>query len=150
MAENVGGTNAAGNSNRLVPPDEQKLTQPSLKKEKEDYLAKYEFHKDSGLPYFAAGNVRYFPPSPGSKALIMKDVLLGQSKVRTMIPRAPKEGKMVFASVNLNGYRLDFPKGTYIDVPKQVADVLNDSVNQTESALDNFQINTTQKEEALL
>ena len=107
------------------PPAASKNTAAQNKDAEDDYLAKYEYHKDTGLPYFMAGNVRYLPPNPESKAAKMKKVLLAQERVRTFIPRPAKESKLICASVNLNGYRLDFPKGTWIYVPQQISEVLD-------------------------
>ena len=71
-----------------------------------------------------------------SDAAIMKAALLKQTKIRILIPRENKEPASVLKSVNINGYRLDFPKNTYIDVPEQFAELLKDSLEQTENALE--------------
>ena len=73
-----------------------------------------------------------------------------QPKIRINVPRGINEPKSVYQSVTLNGYRLDFPKGTYIDMPEQIARVVMDSTNQTEEALQQFRIEGTRKEEALV
>jgi len=73
-----------------------------------------------------------------SKAQRMQAKLEKQPKIRMMIPLMGKEKKgQVFESVIINGYRTghkgegtDWPKGVYINVPKQVADILEESLNQ--------------------
>src|SRR3990167_312363 len=128
---------------RLTPPapikDEEKLTPPSKKevkaKEDKDYLRQYEYNRETGLQYYLLvdrPNVKYMPPQAGSKASSMKAQLLGQDKVKVFIPRGQGESRFVLQSVNINGYRLDFPKNTYIDLPEQVAQNLMDSLKQTE------------------
>ena len=58
----------------------------------------------------------------------MKENLDKQPKVRLMIPfeagEKPESGKKVPFHVNLNGYAMDFPRGEFIDVPEQVAQVI--------------------------
>jgi len=101
---------------------------PEVEEEK-DYLRKYQVRKQA-----VAGSIDSDPPK-GSKAEKMKIKLLSQVKVRMLIPRMPDEDKSIDLTVNLNGYRLDFPKDTYIEVPKQISDVLSESLNQTNIAL---------------
>lgn len=104
-----------------------------------DYLRKYEFHRPSGRPYWqVAPSVRY--TAPDGKALIMKESLLVQPRIRMLIQRAQGEkgADVVPFTVNLNGYRLDFPKGGYIDVPEQIADLMMRQQVKTDAAvLDN-------------
>ena len=106
----------------------------------EDYLRKYEWHKPTGYPYFMVSGVKYSPPSVGSKAEKMKKFLLEQPRVRVFVPRTVNESPKVLQTVNLNGYRLDFPKNTYIEMPEQIAEVLRRSLAQTEDALNQFRI----------
>lgn len=72
----------------------------------------------------------------GSKAEIMKARLALQEKVTIMIPLEPKEKKGSTFPVTLNGYRLNIQKGTYVSVPKQVAEIVMDSQDQTVAAAD--------------
>src|SRR3990167_8671475 len=83
-------------------------------KEAGDYLRQYQYRKQTkfGSPDS--------DPQPGSKAEIMKAVLLKQPRVRIYINRDPGEDPSVKKSVNINGYRLDLPKATYIELPKQI------------------------------
>ena len=116
---------------------------PKVKEEK-DYLRKYQVRKQT-----EAGSVDSNPPK-GSKAERMKKQLLLQDKIRMLIPRQPDEDKTIDLSVTLNGYRLDFPKDTYIEVPEQIAEVLAESLKQTNIALSKNLIDGDKdKEEAL-
>ena len=113
--------------------------------EEKDYLRKYQVRKQT-----APGSVES-DPQKGSKAEIMKKALLEQPRVRMLIPRSQGEHKSIAQSVNLNGYRLDFPKNAYVDVPRQVAEVLGESLEQTDIALQHNIIGgDKQREEALL
>ena len=120
------------------------------KVEKGDYLWKYEFHQKSGYPYFLVPNMKYTAPSPGSKAEKMKKFLLSQPKVRVFVPRMQNESPKVLQVVNLNGYRLEFPKNTYIDMPEQIAEVLRRSLQQTEDALGQFRVDRDPNTEQML
>jgi hypothetical protein len=54
----------------------------------------------------------------------MKEELAAQPKVRVFIPLASGEKQGVTQSVVLNGYPMYIRKGTYVDVPQSVAEVL--------------------------
>jgi len=88
-----------------------------------------------------------------TKKQIMAAKLEKQPKVRVLLPledrekpgvvkvKTDKNGLKVYEYVSgsvfpviLNGYRILIPKGAYLDVPQQVADVLNRSQLQTSSA----------------
>ena len=97
-----------------------------------DYLRQYQYKKVAGKIY-VGGDLT--DPDRGSKAEIMKKALLKQRRVRVLVPRAPGEHKSVLMTVNLNGYRLDFPKNTYVEMPEQVANVIMNSQEQTDRAL---------------
>lgn len=60
----------------------------------------------------------------GSKARAMRDKLAAEPKVRVFIPLASGEKQGVTQSVILNGYPMYIRKGTYVDVPQSVAEVL--------------------------
>jgi len=47
-------------------------------------------------------------------------------------------------SVTLNGYRLDLPKQTYIELPLQIAEVISNSFEQTDMAILKGQIGSDQ------
>lgn len=63
-------------------------------------------------------------PPLGSKARAMKDKLAKQPKVRVFIPLAAGEKQGVTQSVVLNGYPMYIRKGSYVEVPQSVAEVL--------------------------
>lgn len=110
-----------------------------------DYLRQYQYRKQT-----KAGSVQSDPPA-GSKAAKMKAFLLSQPKVRFFIPRLSGEDVSIKQSVCLNGYRLDFLKQAYIDIPEAVANVLMESLKQTEEAVQRNRIDgDKKKEEALL
>jgi len=106
--------------------EREELPAPETEK---DYLQKYQYKKQILFGSLATN------PTPGTKKYRMKQKLLMQPRVRIIIPRAPKEPAIVKLSVNLNGYRLDFPKQEYIEVPEQVAKIIMKSQRQTEEAL---------------
>lgn len=60
----------------------------------------------------------------------MKEHLEKQPKVSIMIPfeagENPENGKKVPFHVNLNGYAMNIPRGVYVQVPQQVADVIKE------------------------
>ena len=60
----------------------------------------------------------------------MKEHLEKQPKVSIMIPfeagESPENGKKIPFHVNLNGYAQDFPRGQYIEVPQQIADIIKE------------------------
>lgn len=64
-------------------------------------------------------------PAPmGTKARAMRDQLAKEPKVRVFIPLANGEKQGVTQSVILNGYPMYIRKGTYVNVPQSVAEVL--------------------------
>ena len=130
-----------------VESEERLVAEPQVlpgNTDAEDYLRKYQYRKQT-----APGTIASDPPA-GSKAEKMKKFLLSQPKVRMLIPRNQGEDRTVAQSVCLNGYRLDFPKDTYVEVPLQVADVLGESLNQTNAALMRDRIDGNKGREAAL
>lgn len=101
--------------------------------EPEDYLRQYQYRKQTAFGSVASD------PAPGSKAEKMKAELLRQRKVGMAIQLGMNEDPSVKASVNINGYRLDFPKNSYIEIPEQVANLIMESQGQTVAALQQFQ-----------
>jgi hypothetical protein len=61
----------------------------------------------------------------GSKAEQMRQYLASQPKVRVLIPLASGEKPGVTQSVILNGYSMYIRKGDYVEVPEEVAKVLD-------------------------
>ena len=70
----------------------------------------------------------------GGKAAKMKARLALQPKRSILIPREGKEKAGTTFPVCINDYRLNIMKGVYVEVPKQVADVIMDHFNQTDAA----------------
>lgn len=131
---------------RLKPKDTQ-VKEPSLAPAERDYLRQYQYKKVNGNP--AIGGF-LTDPDVGSKAAVMKENLLSQPRVSIFIPRVEGEDPKVTLSVNLNGYRLDLPKQVYLELPKQVAEVIMESQRQQVAALKPFLINRDKgTEEAL-
>ncbi len=64
----------------------------------------------------------------------MKKNLDSQPKVRIYMPLEGQEKAGTLHPVVLNGYRINVPKGVYIDLPQQVADIVKKSLEQTEAA----------------
>ena len=69
-----------------------------------------------------------------SKAQRTKEKLSKQPLVRMYLPLEGKEKVGSIHPVTINGFRVNVPKGIYVDVPQQIADVLADSFKQTEDA----------------
>lgn len=80
----------------------------------------------------------------------MKKNLAKQEVKSIMIPLGPKEKLGSTLPVTLNGYRLNIPKGIYVDVPMQVAQIVADSQNQTIRAGENIRLDVDNLPEALL
>lgn len=89
------------------------------------------------------------PAPAGSKSAIMRAKLEKQPLVRVLIPRENKEPRGATFPVTLNGYRLNMKKGIYVEVPKQVADVIQTHFNQTEEAFAEAEASSRVSDEAL-
>ncbi len=126
---------------RLVPPTEET---PKVDVPVGDYLRQYQVKKQT-----VKGSLESDPPV-GSKAEKMKKKLLASPRVRMLIPKNSGESETIPQSVTLNGYRLDLPKNTYIEVPEPVADVLMESLKQTNKALNQFLIAGNKERETAL
>jgi hypothetical protein len=81
-----------------------------------------------------------------SKSEIMKRQLEKQPKVRMFVPLQGMEKAGTVHPVVMNGYRLNVPKGVYVDLPQQVADLLKNSFQQTEAAGAAFRLDLSNKE----
>lgn len=79
----------------------------------------------------------YRKPAVGSKAEAMKLNLLSQRLITILIPQGSKEPAGMKQSVTLNAYRVDIAKGTYVEVPEQIAKIIMTSQNQTAMAINN-------------
>lgn len=115
---------------KLVPKDEEKVEEVKEVAEV-DYLQKFQYGRELPL-----GDIRTNPRE--GKSALMKRELLKQPKVSVMIPVESGSDPKVRLSVTLNGYRLDLPRNTYIEVPKQIAEVVMNSQKQQFDALQQF------------
>lgn len=88
--------------------------------------------------------------TPKTKSEIMKEALAKQPKVSIYIPLEKGESKNAVETVILNGYRLNIKKGVYVEVPKQVADIIKDSYQQTLNAQENALKNVPESERLVL
>lgn len=132
---------------RITPDEDDEAEAPASSQEEGDYLRKYQYKKVNNV---ATVGGKLTDPDKGSKAEKMKAHLLKQSRVRILVPVAKGEHHAVPMSVTLNGYRLDFPKNTYVELPDQVADIVMKSQAQTDTALRVSRIDGDKgKEEAL-
>lgn len=103
------------------------------KGEPADYLRQYQYRKGT-VP-----GSKQSDPQPGSRAEIMKRELLAQSRVETLIPSREGEAKGTPYSITLNGYRLDFPKNTYIAIPRQIAEQIRQANAQLQAAYERIE-----------
>ena len=135
-----------------------KLRSDRAKKEEEeeksetpfDYLQQYQYKKVNNNPVLGSVAGALTDPDKGSKAEKMKAFLFGQRKITMLIPLPEGSDPKVLHSVCLNGYRLDFPTNTYIEVPEQVAEVVSKSNSQTLLALSKNRIDGNEKKENAL
>jgi len=70
------------------------------------------------------------------KKELMKSILKKQKTRRVFIPKEKGEPEGATESVILNGYRLNIKKGVYVDVPEQVADVIEEATMATAKAFE--------------
>ena len=68
-------------------------------------------------------------------AVRMMENLASQEKVRTRIPRDAKEPVDSFHTVILDSVRINILKGVSVNLPEQVADVIEDAFYKTDQAL---------------
>ena len=73
----------------------------------------------------------------GEKAVRMSNVLASQPKVMTILPCEDGEiaGKAV-CQKTINGFRIDIVKGVYVEIPKQMAEEIQQSHRDTIKAYD--------------
>ena len=68
-------------------------------------------------------------------AVNMMNNLVSQPRVRTRIPREPKEPIDAIATVILDSVRINIRKGVSVELPEQVVNIIEDSYFQTEKAI---------------
>ncbi len=86
------------------------------------------------------------------KSRRMKEHLAKQPRVKIFVPLEGKEKPGTQLPVTMNGYRMNIPKGVYCEVPEQVAQIIMDSLNQTEAATNipqRLDLSNEQKKKAL-
>ena len=115
--------------NERITPTPAEDAPPELPKAKGDYLQRFQYGKDLPL-----GDPRT-DPAEGSKAARQKAYFLKQRTILVMIPRVEGQDNKILFSVNINGYRLDFPKNTQFELPEDVARMIMDSQHQQSEAL---------------
>ena len=69
-------------------------------------------------------------------AVRMMENLASQPKVRTRVPREAKEPIDAFISPIINSVRINIRKGIAVELPEQVADMIEDSYYKSERALE--------------
>lgn len=74
-----------------------------------------------------------------SKAGVMREKLKREPTVRMLIPRVDGESKSIQQSIGLNGYKLELPKNTYVDLPMSIANVIRNSQKQVEDAYEEME-----------
>lgn len=75
------------------------------------------------------------------KAKKMKAHLASQETVSTMIPLGPGENLNSVMDFSLNGFSFSVPKGRYIHVPRQIADMIMDSLGADQRTLQQHSLN---------
>lgn len=101
------------------------------------------------------------PPAPAAfdpdvearvktKAEQMKEQLEKQPKVRMIIPLGQGENKGSTLTFCLNGYRIEYPKNTTIEVPQQIADMIREKFDIEANAGKEMLINRNEKVQGAL
>lgn len=122
--DNDTGETGEGAENAPEPeaPESEPVTEPSQGEEpvnaqsSEDVISQGVVNntdKDIGIKYTQMSNE-------------MKKVLDAQPRVQMYIPKEPKEPNGAVETVQINGYRMEIQKGTMVNVPKQVFDILSE------------------------
>lgn len=79
----------------------------------------------------AKGNSSIEAEIRGDQKLV-KDALAKEAKVRILIPLNGSEKKgITIETVTINGFKIEVPKGVYVDVPQSVADLIERHYNTT-------------------
>lgn len=109
---------------------EKSVLTPEIKSEiKLEYLCKT--CKFNHLGNLDGPGYGHWPFALGSKAETQYNSLLSQPKLPIFIPLESQEKPGILETCILNGLKIAVFKGAYVDVPRQVAEVLRDSLNQT-------------------
>lgn len=126
-----------------TPPDVVPPSNPPARitNEEESESKPEEVKKHSWLEYEAPDKNGNKIKIYTGKAAVMRKKLMSEPEVMTFIPRNDGEVKSIPEIVNLNRYKLNIPKDTYVSLPKQVADIIMNSRNQVKKVHD--EINAT-------
>ena len=65
----------------------------------------------------------------------VRAVLKAQPTRRILIPSTPGEPKNTYQPFTINGYTTNVKKGVYVEVPATIADLAEESLQQTDAAL---------------
>lgn len=90
----------------------------------------------------------YYRTNPAQNYHPMKAVLEAQPKVQIMVPGNGTGEEWQY--VGINGFHIEVRKDTYVPVPKQVAEIIMDSLGQTMAATRPFRIDTSPATQAAL
>jgi hypothetical protein len=118
---------AAGASKEVekVPTIEEKPSPSEEKQTNQKWKSKAEIMRDKleNQP-----KVRFFLPLTGEeKPGIVREVMVNGRKEQVVVGGAVEV-------VQLNGFKTFVPKGKFVDIPQQVADVLSESMMSTQQA----------------
>ena len=116
-----------------TPVEEVKVEDDEVEEVEEELADNLEVEEEEKSPILKGISIERYPE--GSKASAMKKKLDSQSKVSILIPLEGDKPGTTFP-VTLNGLRLNILKGMYVSVPKQVAEIVMESQNQTREALE--------------
>jgi hypothetical protein len=75
------------------------------------------------------------------KAKRMKAHLAEQELISTMIPLNQGEAVGTFMDFSLNGFSFAIPKGRYVKIPRQVSDMVMESLGMDQATLQNHALN---------
>lgn len=82
------------------------------------------------------------------KAKRVRDHLAAQDLVKMMMPRADGESKGSTQYFNLSGFAFHLPKGEYVNVPEDVAQMIMDTFGQDQRLVDDHPKNLKNNSEA--
>lgn len=122
--------------------EEPKAEKPEEKSDEKGVFCKYcnRYHKKTFdlPPSVEGGGINHDGFDLGGKAEIMFNKLCGQPKVPLFIPLEPGEKVGAVQSPMINGLRVNILKGRYVQIPKQIAEIEMESLNQTAAIPDNL------------
>lgn len=99
-----------------------------MPRQKENKLNIWELIDGPGV------RVDRFSPD-NADAIRMMEHLASQEKIRTRVPREPKEAVDAVASPVMNGVRINILKGVSVNLPEDVANLIEKSYYDTDKAM---------------